>query len=99
MRQRRYVKHRIQIGQRVITGVIAKRAFHPERFAGIDVAFDHKIRVGRHLQIVRLAFHQLDRLFAEITGHQKLVQAIGQRPRKPPLALAQDDHVEQLLLD
>ncbi len=38
-----------------------------------------KSGVGGNFQIVRLAFHEFDGFFAEITGEQKFVQAVRQR--------------------
>jgi len=37
------MKHRIRLGQRVITGVIAKRAFVAQRLGRVNVTFDDEI--------------------------------------------------------
>ena len=44
----RDVKHRIRLGQRVIAGVIAERAFVAQRLGGINVTFDDEIGVGQN---------------------------------------------------
>ena len=79
MRDGRDVKHRIRLGQGVITGVIAERPFVAQRLRRVHVAFDDEIRVGGNFQVVGLAFDQFDGFFAEITGQQKFIQAIRQR--------------------
>ena len=38
---------RIRLGQSVITGVIAERAFVAERLARVNVAFDDEVGVSR----------------------------------------------------
>ncbi len=73
------VEDGIRLGQRVIAGVIAERAFVAQRFGGVDVAFDDEVGVGGHLQGVGLALHELNGFLAEITGEQELVEAVGQR--------------------
>ena len=75
------MKDWIRLGQCVIAHMISKRTFLAQRFARIHIAFDHKISIRRHLQIVRFALHQFDRFFAEVTGEEKFVEAIGQRRR------------------
>jgi hypothetical protein len=46
-----HVHSRVQIGFRIEACVIAERPLHHHRFGGIDVAFDHELRVGRHVQV------------------------------------------------
>jgi hypothetical protein len=86
----------IRLGQRVIAGVIAERAFVAQRFGRVDVAFDHEIRVGRHFEIVGLALDQFDRFLAQVTGEQEFIEAIGQRRRggegKHRVAAEEDGH-------
>ena len=73
------VEDRIRLGQRVIAGVVAKRPFLAQRLLRVHVAFDDKVRVGRHFQVVGLALDQFDGLLAQIAGEQELIQAVGQR--------------------
>lgn len=72
------VKDGIRLGQGVVAGVIAEGAFHAERFLGIDVTFDDKVGIGGDHEVVGLAFDEFDRFFAEITGEEEFVEAIGQ---------------------
>ena len=46
---------------------------------GIDVAFDDEVGVGGHFEVVGFALDEFDGFFAEITGEQKFVEAVGQR--------------------
>ena len=50
MRDRSDVEHGIGLRQGVITRMIPKRPFHAQRFGGIDISFDHDVRIGWHLQ-------------------------------------------------
>jgi hypothetical protein len=43
----RDVKHGIRLGQRVIAGVIAERAFVAQRLGRVNVVFDDEVGVGR----------------------------------------------------
>ena len=81
MSDRGDVKDRVRRGQSVIARMIAERAFLAQRLLGVNVALDDKIRVGRHFEIVGLAFDDLERLFAQIASQQKLIQAVRQRRR------------------
>ena len=47
----------------------------------IHVAFEHELRMGRHLQIDRAALHQVHRLAAQEAGEEHLVYRAGQRRR------------------
>ena len=49
------------------------RARAEQRLGRVDVAFNHDVRISRDLEIVRFAFHQLDRLFAQITRQQEFI--------------------------
>ena len=73
------VKDGVEVGQRVVAGVIAERPFLAQRLFGIHVALEHDVRVGRHFQVVGLALDQFDGLLAQVAGEQELVQAVGQR--------------------
>jgi hypothetical protein len=64
------VKDRIKVRQRVITGVIAERAFHAKRFFWINISFNDEVGVGRDFKAVRAHFHQFDRLFSQITRQE-----------------------------
>ena len=41
----------------------------------IHVAFEHELRVGRHLQVDGAALHQVHRLAAQEAGEEHLVHA------------------------
>ena len=41
------VKDGIRLGQRVVTGVVAERAFVAERLGRVNVAFDDEVGVGK----------------------------------------------------
>ena len=79
MRDRRDVEARERIDRRVVAGVIAERPLREELLARIDVALEHEVRVGRDLEVDRLAAHVLDRLAAQEPGEHPLVDAVGQR--------------------
>ncbi len=42
------VEDRIRLGQGIVAGVIAERAFVAQRLARVNVAFDDEIRVGQN---------------------------------------------------
>jgi len=42
------VKHRIRLGQRVLAGVVAERAFVAQRLGRVNVTFDDEVRVGQN---------------------------------------------------
>ena len=73
------VEDGIRLGQRVIAGVIAERAFVAQRLGRVNVAFDDEVGVGGDFEVVGLALDQFDGFFAEITGEEKFVEAVGQR--------------------
>src|SRR6266487_3049437 len=54
------VEDGIRLGQRVIAGVVAERAFFAERFARVNVAFDDEVGVGGDFEVVGLALHEFD---------------------------------------
>ena len=81
MRDALDVKLRIRLGQGVITRVIAERAFEIEFLLRLNVAFQDKIAIGGHFEIVRVALHHLDGFLAEETREHHFVDAIGQRRR------------------
>ena len=63
-RDARQVEHRIVVGERIEPGVIAERALAPA-LAGLDVAFEHDLRVGGHLEVDGDALDELDTLAAQ----------------------------------
>jgi hypothetical protein len=73
------VKDGVRLGQGVVAGVVAEGAFHAERFLGVDVAFDDKVRIGRNHEVVGLTFDEFDRFFAEVTGEEEFVEAVRER--------------------
>ena len=79
VRDRGDVKNGIRLGQRVVAGVVAERAFVAERFLGVDVAFDDEVGVGGNFEVVSLALHQLHGFFSQVASEQKLIETIGQR--------------------
>ncbi|MDB6018182.1 MAG: hypothetical protein JWR19_2671 [Pedosphaera sp.] len=72
------VKNGIIVGEGVVAGVVAEGAFHAEGFLGVDVAFDDEVGISRDFEVVGLAFDEFDGFFAEVTGEEKFVEAIGQ---------------------
>ena len=48
MREGGDVKDGIRLGQRVIAGVVAERAFFAQRLARVNVAFDDEVGVGQN---------------------------------------------------
>ena len=72
-------KHRIIIGQRIKTRVIAERPLAAQRLGWIDVAFDDDIRVRRHFDIDGDAFDQLDAFLAQEAGEEDLIDLRRQR--------------------
>ena len=74
MRDARDVEHRVVVRMRIETGVVAERSFAPA-LARIHVTLEDDLRVGRHLEVVRDALHELDALAAEKSGEQQFVEA------------------------
>ena len=72
------MKNRVILDRGVKSGVIAERSFRP-RLPRLHITFEHEINVGRNFQIVRLAFHQLDRFLAQKPGEENFIQPIRQR--------------------
>jgi len=72
------LKDRIRSRQRVISRVIAERAFVAQWFRWVHVTFNHEVGIGGDFQIIRLAFHEFNGFFAEIAREQKFVEAVGQ---------------------
>jgi hypothetical protein len=73
------VEDGIRLGQGVIAGVVAERAFVAQRLGRVNVALDDEVGVGRDFEVVGLAFDEFDAFLTEITGEEKFVEAIGQR--------------------
>ena len=66
---------------RVVAGVVAERALGAPSSPALDVALEHDLGVGGHLEVDRAALHDLDRLAAQEAGHHHLVDVLGQRAR------------------
>ena len=75
----RNVKRGIVLRQGVIASMISERAFTPERFRRVDIALNHDVRIGGHLEIVGFAFHERHGLAAEVAGQQQFIKSVGQR--------------------
>ena len=73
----------IQIGQRVEAGVIAERALDHQRLGRIDVALDHELRLGRHLEVAGHRLRQLHRLAPQEAGEEELVDRRAAAARAP----------------
>ena len=73
------VEDGIRLGQGVVAGVVAERAFVAQRFGGVNVAFDDEVGVGGDFEVVGLALDEFDGFFAEVTGEEEFVEAVGQR--------------------
>ena len=61
MRQGGDVEDRKLIGQAVEAGVVAERPLGDKRLLRVDISLNDEVGAGRHFEIDRLAFHQLDR--------------------------------------
>ncbi len=89
------VEDRVVVGQRVIAGVIAERPLAAQ-LVDVDVAFQHEVGGGRHLEVDGLALDQLDRLAAQKPREQELVDAVRQRGgggvRQHGIAAQRDGH-------
>jgi hypothetical protein len=59
--------------------VISERPLREEILARVDIALQHEVRLGGHLEIDRLAAHVLDGLAAQEPGEHPLVDAVRQR--------------------
>ena len=70
--QRRQVKHRIIVGQRVVAGVVAERPF-PPRLLEVHVPFEHELGVRRDLKATVLQLHHVHRFAAQEPGERHLV--------------------------
>ena len=70
----------IVVGVRVEAGVIAERPL-AAALAGLDVAFEDDLRVGRHFHVDRDALHELDAVAAKEPGEHQLVEPFGHRRR------------------
>ena len=77
----RQVQHRILVGERIVTGVVAERTFHPP-LGRINVALQHDLGVGRHVMVHRLAAHHVHGLAAQKAGEHHLVYARWQWRRR-----------------
>ena len=71
------VEDRVLVRHGVEARVIAKRPFRPQ-LAEVHIALENVLRVRRHLEIDRLALHQLHRLAAQKSRNQVLLD-IGRR--------------------
>ena len=69
----RNMEHGIRLRQRVISGVVSKGAFHPQGFDRIHIPLDDKVGIVRNLEIIGLALHQFDGLFAQISSQQEFI--------------------------
>ena len=49
----------------------------PEARSG-QLAFDDEVGVGRDFKVVGLALHEFGGFFAEVTGEEEFVEAVGQ---------------------
>src|SRR5882724_3299922 len=67
------MKNGVRPFQGIKTSVIAEGTLGPH-FIQINVALQHDLRIGRHLQIIRLAGHHLHRLAPQKTREHHLVQ-------------------------
>ena len=65
-------------GSRAIAGVVAERAFVAQRLGRVNVAFDDEVGGGGDFEVVGLALEEFDGFFAEVTGEEKFVEAVGQ---------------------
>ena len=72
MGDRGQVKDRVLVGQGIEAGVVAEGALGTQ-FIQLDVAFEYDLGVGRNLQIDGFALDKLDRLAAQKTGDEKLL--------------------------
>src|SRR5579875_1428196 len=74
MRNGGYVKHRIEVSQRVVAGMVAERSFHAP-LLGVYPTFDHDLCIFRHLEIHSFCWHQGNRFFSEKPGKKKFIHA------------------------
>ena len=58
--------------------MVAERAFVAERLGRVNVAFDDEVGIRRDFQVVGLALDEFDGFFAEVTGEEEFVEAVGQ---------------------
>ena len=86
-------------GERIEARVIAERALPPP-LARLDVALEHDVRAGRHLEIDRHGLHELDPAPAQKAGQQQLVEPFGHRRgrgiRQDRLGAQRHGHLETL---
>jgi hypothetical protein len=54
------VEHGIRLGQRVIVGVVAERAFVAQRLSRVNITFDDEVGVGGDFEVVGLALDEFD---------------------------------------
>ena len=54
------VEDGIRLGQRVVAGVVAERAFVAQRLGRVNVAFDDEVGVGGDFEVVGLALDEFD---------------------------------------
>lgn len=72
------VENGVEVRQGVIAGVITKGSFHAKGFGGVDIAFNHEIGIGRDFEVVGFAFDEFDGFFAQVTGQEVFIHAVGQ---------------------
>ena len=76
----RHMENGIVIHRRVKTRVITKGPLRT-RLSGLHISLDHEITLGRHLQRLGHAFHEIDRLLTGESGKENLVNAVRERCR------------------
>src|SRR5205823_2308097 len=72
-RDRRDVHLRIEVGQRIETGMVAERPFGDECFSRVDVSLEHEVRFRGHLQIARHGLRQRHSFATQESGEEKLI--------------------------
>ena len=75
-----HVQHRVVVGQGIVAGMVAERAFPPE-LAGVHPALDDDLGIRRHLQVVADAADHLHPLAPEEAGEHDLREEGRQRRR------------------
>ena len=90
-----HVEGRITIREAVDAGVVAERSFDAQ-IGVVDVAFEHELGVGRHLEVDGAAAYQLDGLAPQEAGEGELVddrrQGRGGRVRQRGVGADDDRH-------
>ena len=81
MRNTGNVKHRIVVGQRVVTGMIAERPF-PAALVDVDVPLQHDLARRRDLDVDGYALRQFYGFMAQKPGEHHLIDVARQRRRR-----------------